>query len=136
MRVAVFLAALLFAAPVLPRGLDDGDVIDLVMVHAQTGKPALILSIDHPVEGDSDEAALDYKIGTYIGFVRSGDLYARYPKAERTERPLFILIFEDQPSPRVRAMTFAAKERLVQMGFDVELKVYDEGARKNVDLAP
>ncbi|MDB5914538.1 MAG: hypothetical protein JWP22_3213 [Ramlibacter sp.] len=135
-RAALFGALLICASLSLARGLDDGDRIDAVFVHAQTGQPALLLSVDKPVEGSVVEKQLDYKLGTYIGFVRSGDLYAKYPKAKREPNPLLIILFEDQPSTRVREMTFRARDRLVSMGFEVQLKVYDETSKKNVDLAP
>jgi hypothetical protein len=136
MRRIFGILALLLATAVHSRGLDDGDVIDSVFVHAQTGKPALVLSVDKQMLSEAEEKQLDYKLGTYIGFVRSGDLYSKYPKAIRTERPLIIFVFEFPPPARVRAMSFRARDRLAEMGFDVELKVYDEGVRKNVDLAP
>jgi hypothetical protein len=136
MRLALALLLSLSCSFAVGRGLSDGDVIDSVFIHAQTGQPALVLSVDEPVDSGAAEKKLDYKLGTYIGFARSGDLYARYPKANRAERPLIIFVFEFQPSSRVRSMIFGARERLIEMGFDVQLKVYDEAARKNVDLAP
>ncbi len=136
MRFTILLAATLLSVSAMARGLDDGDVVDAVMLHDVTGKPALVLSVDRPLETAADELKLDYKIGTYVGFVRSGELYNRYPKAKREEKPMLIFVFEDLPSPGIRDKAFAARERLVEMGFDVELKVYDEKAQKNVDLAP
>jgi len=136
MRVLLTLLALLVTSPVFARGLDDGDIIDAVFVHRETGKPALVLTVDKPVESATVEKQIDYKLGTYIGFVRSGDLYARYPKADRAQKPLIIILFEFPPPSRVRTMTIAARERLLDMGFAVDLKVYDEAARQNVDLAP
>ena len=136
MRTLVALLAIFLATGALSRGLADGDVIDLVMVHGQTGQPALILSVDQPIDSEAAEKQFDYKLGTYIGFVRSGDIYAKYPKAKREERPLIIVVFEAPPSERVKAMSLSARERMREMGFDVQLKVYDEKARKNVDLAP
>jgi hypothetical protein len=136
MRFVTLLLGLLAALPALARGLDDGDRIDQVHIHATTGQPALILSVDKPVDSEPAEKQLDYKLGTYIGFVRSKDIYSRYPKANPGEKPLIIFIFEFPPSTKVRSMLFGARERLLEMGFEVWLKVYDETSKRNVDIAP
>ena len=133
---AILFATVMFASSAVARGLDDGDVVDAVMIHGVTGKPALILGVDKPVESEAIERQLDYKLGTYIGFIRSGDLYSRYSKANRDERPLIIFVFEYPPPSRVRAMAFRARDRLLEMGIEAQLKIYDESAKKNVDLAP
>jgi hypothetical protein len=135
-RLAIFLAASLSLTALHAAGLEDGDVVDAVMIHRDTGQPALILGVDKPVDTEAVEKQLDYKLGTYIGFVRSGDLYSRYPKANPSEKPLITIVFEYPPSERVRGMTFRARDRLVEMGFVVHLKAYDEAAKRNVDLAP
>jgi len=133
LAICLFLAAI---APALATGLDDGDVIDSVFLNPRTGQPALVMSVDKPLDSPERERQLDYKLGTYVGFARSGDLYKRYPKADSTQRVLIAFILENQPSDRVRAMLFQAKGRLVDMGFDVWLRVFDEHKQKNVDLEP
>jgi hypothetical protein len=132
--ILAFLAAFFIAVPAHASGLEDGDMIDMVLVHAQTGQPALVLSVDKPVESEAIEKQLDYKLGTYIGFVRSGDLYAEYPKANKEQRPLIVFVFEFPPTPRVKAMSFAVRDRLAELGFDSQFKVYDTEAKRNVDL--
>lgn len=137
MRAAALLLVLLaFSAHALAMGLDDGDRIDKVLVHATTGQPALILSVDKPVDSEAVEKQLDYKLGTYIGFLRSKEVYERYPKANPDVRPVIIFIFEYPPSAKVKAMLFRARDRLHDMGFDTLLKVFNESTKRNVDIAP
>jgi hypothetical protein len=128
------LLVLCFAASA--TGLDDGDVIDQVFINPSNGKPALALSVDKPVNSSEIEKQLDYKLGTYIGFVRSGELYKRHPKVDQAQRVLIVFVFEYPPSPQVKAMLFRMRDRLIEMGFDVWLRVYDEELKRNVDIEP
>jgi hypothetical protein len=117
-------------------GLSDGDVIDQVLINPANGKLALAISVDKPVNSPEIEKQLDYKLGTYIEFVRSGDLYKRFPRADPTQRVLIGFAFEHPPSPRVKTMLFQMRGRLIEMGFDVWLRAYDEELKKNVEIEP
>jgi len=136
MRLFVFALLLALSLGAFATGLDDGDVVDQVFINPANGKPALALSVDKPVESPEVEEQLDYKLGTYIGFVRSGDLYKRYTKASPGQPVLIAFSFEYPPSPRVKAMLFRMRERLIEMGFEVWLRVYDEAKKRNVDIEP
>jgi len=129
--------ALIFGTSIASSaGLNDGETVDRVFLHPTTNQAALILSVDQPLTSEEVEKKLDFKLGSYIGFVSSGELYKRFPKASRDQRVLIAFILEFPPPPAAKERLFRMKDRLIAMGYDVWLKVLDERSQKNIDLAP
>jgi hypothetical protein len=117
-------------------GLNDGDVVDRVLVHPKTGQALLVMSVDLPLTEEANEYKFSHKVSTYVGFVESGQLRVKYPQVKADVPVLLSFVFEQPPPPNVIPKLRAMKERLIAKGYQVQMKVYEERLNKLVDLEP
>jgi hypothetical protein len=129
--VACFLA---IGSSSVRAGLADADVIDRLHVDPDTGQTLLFLRVDLPLTAEENEYKFSHKVSTYVHFVESGQLRAKYPQAKADSPIVFSFIFESTPPANVVPKLRAMKDRLRVRGYDVQMKVYDEKLNKLVDL--
>lgn len=115
-------------------GLADGDVIDRLHIDPDTGQALLFLRVDLPLTAQENEYKFSHKVSTYVHFVESGQLRAKYPQAKSNAPIVFSFIFEERPPENVVPKLRAMKNRLLVRGYEVQMKVYDEKAHKLMDL--
>jgi hypothetical protein len=115
-------------------GLADGDVIDRLHIDPNTGQTLLFLRVDLPLTAEENEYKFSHKVSTYVHFVESGQLRAKYPQAKVDSPIVFSFIFEAPPPATVVPKLRAMKDRLRARGYEVQMKVYDEKLNKLVDL--
>ena len=115
-------------------GLADGDVIDRLHIDPTTGQTLLFLRVDLPLTAEENEYKFSHKVSTYVHFVESGQLRAKYPLAKADSAIVFSFIFEQRPPENVVPKLRSMKNRLLIRGYEVQMKVYDEKLHKLVDL--
>jgi len=126
--------ALLIGSSFVRAGLADGDVIDRLHIDQATGQTLLFLRVDLPLTAEENEYKFSHKVSTYVHFVESGQLRAKYPQAKGDSPIVFSFIFEAPPPANVVPKLRAMKDRLRTRGYEVQMKVYDEQLNKLVDL--
>lgn len=132
---AVFVAGFLcWASSANAGGLNDGDVVDRVYVHPKTGQALLLLSVDLPLTQEANESKFSHKLSTYVAFVESGQLHAKYPQVKPSVPVALSFVFEESPPANVLPKLRAMRERLVGKEYEVQMKVVERN--KLVDLEP
>ena len=126
--------ALLIGSSFVRAGLADADVIDRLHIDPNTGQTLLFLRVDLPLTAEENEYKFSHKVSTYVHFVESGQLRAKYPQAKVDSPIVFSFIFEAPPPANVVPKIRAMKDRLRARGYEVQMKVYDEKINKLVDL--
>jgi uncharacterized protein DUF6572 len=132
----VAICSLTWASYAFGGGLNDGDVVDRVLIHPKTGQALLVMSVDLPLTEEANEEKLSHKVSTYVAFVESGQLHAKYPQAKPNVPILLSFVFELPPPSNVVQKLRGMKERLIDRGYEVQIKIYDEKLKKLVDLEP
>jgi len=115
-------------------GLADGDVIDRLHIDPNTGQALLFLRVDLPLTAEENEYKFSHKVSTYVHFIESGQLRAKYPQAKVDSPIVFSFIFEAPPPANVVPKLRTMKDRLRARGYEVQMKLYDEKLNKLVDL--
>jgi hypothetical protein len=126
--------ALLIGSSCVRAGLADADVIDRLHIDPATGQALLFLRVDLPLTAEENEYKFSHKVSTYLHFIESGQLRAKYPQAKADSPIVFSFIFETPPPANVVPKLRAMKDRLRAKGYEVQMKVYDEKLNKLVDL--
>jgi hypothetical protein len=126
--------ALLIGSSFVRAGLADGEVIDRLHIDPATGQTLLFLRVDLPLTAQENEYKFSHKVSSYVHFVESGQLRAKYPQAKLDSPIVFSFIFETPPPENVVPKLRALKNRLLARGYEVQMKVYDEKLNKLVDL--
>jgi len=117
-------------------GLNDGEVVDRVLVHPKTGQALLVMSVDLPLTEEANELKLRHKLSTYVAFVESGQLRTKYPEVKPDVPVLLSFVFEVPPPVNVVPKLQAMKSRLLERGYQVHMRVYDQKLKKLQDLEP
>jgi len=105
-------------------GLATPDKIDGVFVHPQKLQAGVSLVTELPLDQPEAVKRLEEKANNYITFLKSGQLWAHAPNANRELPVVLVFMFLKNPSPDATQNILRIGKLLKSEGFELVLREY------------